>query len=349
MGFVEPQYLYLAPLVLGGLIALFAWSEQRRRAALAALGNPALIARLTRGVNWAGRRWQRILWAVAAAALLVALARPQWGEQAETVQREGLQVVVALDISTSMLVDDLKPSRLERAKLEIADLMQRLDGDEVALVLFSGSSFVQFPLTSDYATARRFLEGARPGIISKPGTDVSDAFRTAMGAFDENSGSQRVILLITDGEAHDSNVLVTAQQIADQGVRLFTLGFGSPEGAPVPQIDINGQYVGMKIDEKGAPVISKLDETTLQEIARLGGGKYWRASAAGSELDELIGDLSRLQHGSISETEDVRRTERFQWFLAIAIGALVAGLLIPDRVGARPAPMPAAQPARRSA
>lgn len=348
MIFADPIYLYLLPFVVGGLVALLAWSEQRRRAALAALGTPALIARLSRDVNWGGRRWQRVLWVIAAAALMVALARPQWGEQTETMQREGLQVVVALDVSASMLADDIKPTRLERARFEIADLMQRLDGDEVALVLFSGSSFVQFPLTSDYATARRFLQSAKPGVISKPGTNVGDALKTALGAFDETSGSQRVIVLITDGEAHDAGVLDAAQRAADQGVRLYTLGFGSPDGAPVPQFDRNGQFAGQKIDENGLPVVSRLDEATLQEIARIGSGQYWRATSVGSELDALVSDLAQLQHGSIGETQGVRRVERFQWFLALALAALVAAQMIPGRLASRPerALRPVARPAQ---
>ena len=162
--------------------------------------------------------------------------------------------------------------------------MQRLDGDEVALVLFSGSSFVQFPLTSDYATARRFLQSAKPGVISKPGTDVGDALKTALGAFDETSGSQRVIVLITDGEAHDAGVLAAAQQAADQGVRLYTLGFGSPKGTPVPAFDQERPVCRPEIDENGLPVVSRLDEATLQEIARIGGGRVLARHVDGQRI-----------------------------------------------------------------
>ncbi len=333
--FAQPTYLYLMPVVVGGLALLLWWSERRRRAALARLGNPVLISRLSAEVNTRGRQWQRLLWLVAAALLMVAMARPQWGEAVEKVERQGLQLVVALDVSTSMLGDDIKPSRLERARLEIADLMQRLQGDEVALVLFSGASFVQFPLTSDYATARKFLDGAKPGAISKPGTNVGDALRTALTAFDSESDSQKVLLLITDGEAHDADTLRVAQEVADQDVKIYTIGFGSPEGAPVPQVDVFGRVVGTKVDSQGLPVISRLDETTLEEIARIGGGAYARAESGGQELVALTDALAQMQRASMGESTDVRRIERFQIFLALALAALLAATLIPDTLAQR--------------
>jgi Ca-activated chloride channel family protein len=331
---------------VGVLALLLWWSERRRHAALARLGNPALIRRMTAGVNTQGRRWQRILWLAATALLMVALARPQWGEQVETIERQGLQLVVALDVSTSMLADDIKPSRLERARLEIAELMQRLQGDEVALVLFSGASFVQFPLTSDYATARKFLEGAEPGVISRPGTDVGGALRTALNAFEAESESQKVVVLITDGEAHDAETLRAAQELADADVRIFTIGFGSPEGAAVPQVDVFGRVVGTKIDAQGLPVISKLDEATLQEIANIGGGIYSRAEAGGQELAMLTDALAQMQRGDVGETSDVRRIERFQLFLALALAALLAATLIPDTLAPRRAASPASASGR---
>lgn len=353
MTFAEPQFLTIAFVALPALFLLFLWAERRRKAALARLGNPALIERLTATVNRRGRRWQRLLWLAAAGLVLVALARPQWGEQVQTVDRQGVQVMVALDVSKSMLADDIKPNRLARAKLEIADLMQKLDGDSLGLVLFSGASFIQFPLTSDYSTARTFLDGARPAVISRPGTNVGDAILTAMGGFDENSAGQRVIVLITDGEGHEPGALDAARQAADAGAVIYAIGFGSPEGAPVPELDGAGNVIGYKVDEAGQPVITRLDEATLQEIARIGGGEYYRAAADGSELDRLVASLGELQQGALGAQVDARRIERYQIPLAAALLLLVVSWLIPDRVRARPAayqpPVSAGSSARQGA
>lgn len=331
MTFAAPIFLYAAIVVLPAALLLLLWAERQRRRALARLGNPTLVARLGSALNRRGRRWQQSLGIASLALLLLALARPQWGEVVQTIELEGVQVMVALDVSTSMLAEDIKPSRLERAKLEIADLMNKLNGDEIGLVLFSGVAFIQFPLTSDYGTARTFLDSARPGVISRPGTNISDAILTAMSGYDQNSSSQRILVLITDGEAHDGDAINAAQQAADQGVAIYTIGFGSPDGTPVPEIDAYGNVLGFKRDENGQPVLSRLDEPALQQIARIGNGQYYRAAASGVELDALVAELNKLQTGEIGEQVDVRRIERFQLFAALALAALVLATVIPDR------------------
>ncbi|MGD8596193.1 MAG: VWA domain-containing protein [Anaerolineae bacterium] len=174
MTFANPVFVY-ALLLLPAVGLFLVWAKRRRDRDLARLGDPALVQRLSEGVNWQGRRWKDVLRLAVLAALLVALARPLWGTVTETVEQEGVEVMVALDVSRSMLAQDIKPDRLSRAKMEVADLMTRLNGDEIGLVLFSGASFIQFPLTSDYATARTFLDAARPEVISRPGTALGDA------------------------------------------------------------------------------------------------------------------------------------------------------------------------------
>jgi Ca-activated chloride channel family protein len=248
------------------------------------------------------------------------------------VEQQGIEVMVALDVSNSMLAQDIKPDRLSRAKLEIADLMTRLGGDEIGLVLFSGASFVQFPLTSDYSTALTFLDNARPEVISKPGTNIGDAIRTAMSGFDYDRASQKVIVLITDGEDHDANTLAMAQQAAEQGIMLYAIGFGSPQGEPIPEYNAQGEVTGFKKDQTGEVVLSKLDEATLQQIAQIGSGQYFRATADGSELAALVSELNTLQQGELSSQIETWGIERFQGFLAVALFALIVMELIPDRV-----------------
>lgn len=343
MTFANPGFL--AALLLVPLAAWFIhWADKERQKALSRLGNPRLLARLSASVNWRARRRRTALWLAALALLVIAIARPQWGVETQALDQKGLQVMVALDVSQSMLAQDVKPNRLARARLEIQDLMQKLNGDEIGVVLFSGAAFVQVPLTSDYMTALNFMENAQPGVISRPGTVIGDAIRTATEAFDDKLTSQKVLVVMTDGEDAETDPVSAAQEAADQGVLIYTIGFGTPEGDQVPETDQNGNVVGVKRDEQGNPVISRMDEATLQKIAQVGGGKFLRATPAGSELDSLLAEIDGLQKAEIQSQMAVRRTERFQWFLALALLALVAAELISDRT---PAPQVAAAGAGR--
>lgn len=331
MTFANPTFLYA--LILVPLFAVFMmWANNKRKADLSRLGERKLIDQLSAGINWQGRRWRSILWLVALALVIVAMARPQWGSEVQTVEQEGLQVMVALDVSQSMLAQDSKPNRLARAKLEISDLMDKLNGDEVGLVVFSGASFIQFPLTSDYNTARMYLEGADPSIISRQGTAIGDAIQTAVRGFDDSLDSQKVLLVISDGEDAETDPIAAAQEAADAGILIYTIGFGTPEGEPIPVMDAGGNVVDYKRDAQGEVVLSKLDESTLQEIARIGGGQYYRAAADASELDSLLTELSTLQKAKLESRFDTRMIERFQGFLLVALVVLVIAELIPDRV-----------------
>lgn len=332
MQFANPEFLILGVLVVITAIAGIVWAQRRQSKALANLGQSELIRRLTDSVNWSGRRWQAILRVAGLSLLLVAAARPQWGTETREVEQEGLQVMVALDVSQSMLADDIKPSRLERAKLEIGDLMKRLNGDEVGLVLFSGASFVQVPLTTDYATALSYLETAGPGTISRPGTVIGEAIRTAVEAFDEKLPSQKVLILMTDGEDNETDPVAAAREAAGDNVLIYAIGFGTPEGSPVPETNPFGQVVGFKTDAQGNPVISRMDEAMLQQITSIGGGRYYRASADGRELDSLLAEIDTLQRAQLQSRTTVNYIERFQIFLALGLLALVISELIPDRV-----------------
>lgn len=332
MTFANPLFLYLLLILLPMMALFMLWTGRNHKAALIRLGNPVLVRRLSSSVNWRGRRWHMALWFVALTMLLVSLARPQWGAETREVEQEGIEVMVALDVSNSMLAQDIKPDRLSRAKLEIADLMDRLGGDEIGLVLFSGASFIQFPLTSDYATARTFLDNARPEVISKQGTNIGDAIRTAMSGFDLNRSSQKVIVLITDGENLAGDAPAMAQHAADQGIMIYTIGFGSAEGEPVPEYNALGEVMGYKRDKNGEVVISKLDEATLQQLARIGGGKYFQATVDGSELSALVAELNALQKGELASRVETWSIERFQSFLWVALITLVVMEFIPDRM-----------------
>ena len=240
--------------------------------------------------------------------------------------------MAALDVSQSMLAEDIMPSRLERAKLELGSLMDRLDGDEVGLVLFSGASFVQLPLTSDYGTARKFLESASPDVISRQGTVVGKAIDTSLSAFPEQRLGQKVILLMTDGEDRETDPVAAAQRAADQGAVIYVLGFGDPEGTPIPQYGAEGELLGYKMDRGGQIVLSKLDEDVLLQVARTTGGRYLRVEPGSRAVSELVSELAGLEKGELESQVEVERVERFQLFLLAALLALVAAELVPDRV-----------------
>jgi Ca-activated chloride channel homolog len=330
MTFGSPTYLYgliLVPLALLFLI----WAERQRRKAIARMGEPELIARLSQDVNTRGRIVKAGLWLGALALMVISLARPQWGETRQTSTQKGVQVMVALDTSKSMLAQDIKPDRLTRAKMNISELMNRLNGDEVGLTVFSGASFTLFPLTSDYNTARSFLDIAQPGIVSLGGTSIGDAIRTAVRGFDENRTSQKVIVLMTDGEDDQSALDAAAQDAAKASVMIYTVGFGSSKGDVIPEYNEQGQMIGVKKDSAGQPVVSTLNEEALRKIASTTGGQYFPATANGSELDALAAQLNRLQKGDIQQHETVKRHEQFIWFLAPALLMLLAAELISDR------------------
>jgi Ca-activated chloride channel family protein len=233
-----------------------------------------------------------------------------------------------------MLAEDVKPTRLDRAKLEIRDLTERLDGDEIGLVLFSGASFVQVPLTSDYLTALNYLDSANPSVISRPGTVIGDAIRTAMTGFDDELNNQKVLIVMTDGEDRETDPLVAAQEAAEADILIYTIGFGTPEGQPVPETNEYGEITGYKRDQNGEVVLSRLDETTLQSVAQTGNGKYYRATADGRELDSLLSEIDGLQRDQLQTRFETTYIERFQIFLALALAALIAAELIPDRKSA---------------
>jgi Ca-activated chloride channel family protein len=334
MQFAQPQFLLLGLIVLPAATLFLWWAKRQQRKALNRLGDHTLINRLSANINWNGRRWQIILQLAALAFLIIALARPQWGSEVREIEQEGLQVIVALDVSQSMLAEDVKPNRLDRAKLEIRELTERLDGDEIGLVLFSGASFVQVPLTSDYLTALNYLDSADPSVISRPGTVIGEAIRTALTGFDDELNNQKVLIVMTDGEDHETDPLASAQEAADAGVLIYTIGFGTPEGQPVPETNQYGEITGYKQDQNGEVVLSRLDENTLQAIAKTGNGKYYQATADGRELDSLLGEIDNLQRAQLQTRFETTYIERFQIFLALALAALIVAELIPDRKAA---------------
>ena len=330
MTFGAPQFLY-ALAALPALMVFVRWALARSAASVRRIGDPVLVERLSVAASRRMRFLRLVLWFAGVALIIVALARPQWGSDIEIVEQRGVQVMVALDISRSMLAQDLKPTRLDRAKLEISDLISQLDGDEVGIVLFSGASFIQFPLTSDYATARTYLNHARPDAITRQGTVIAEAIETAMAGFNNQRAGQKIIVIMTDGENHEGDPIAAARQAAGEGAVIYTVGFGSVEGEPVPEYDQLGNITGNRQDAQGRVVISKLDEAALQLIAENGGGRYFRAAEPGA-IAGLASQIQSFQDQSLQSEFDQRKVERFQLFLLAGALSLVLAEVLTDRL-----------------
>ena len=318
-------------LVVPLLGAAFIYAHRRRQRALTEFAEAALLPRLAPDVDNRRRFARDLLRLGALAACVVALAGPRWGFQWEEVRRQGVDLVVALDISKSMLAVDVKPNRLERAKLSILDLLRLLEGDRVGLVAFAGTAFLQCPLTLDYDAFAQSLAAIEVGIIPRGGTAMERAIDVGIGAFEGRQGKHGALILITDGEDHEGDASAAAARAAEHGVKIFTVGIGTVEGELIPLADQTGDRGFLK-DRTGQVVKSRLDETMLRTIAEETGGAYVRASGRSLGLDELFRDnIASLERRELKSTIERRYENRFQIPLAIALCLLAFESLIRDR------------------
>ncbi|MEW5700842.1 MAG: VWA domain-containing protein [Candidatus Zixiibacteriota bacterium] len=317
--------LWLVPLVAVFLV----WVSRRRRAMAVRFAASSAWQRLTGGEMSRRRFWRGMLLAGALVLLILGTAGPQWGARAVMLQRRGLDIVVALDVSRSMLAADVKPNRLERAKREIAAVFDRLAGDRIGLVVFSGSAFVQCPLTLDASAARLLLDAVDIRSAGRPGTALDAAITTAAGMFSQDEKQFKILIVVTDGEGTEGDPLTAAQEAAKQGIRIYTVGIGTPAGEPIPLSDEQGNLTGFKKDQNGQVVLSRLDEVTLQKIALATDGRYFRAGPAQMELDELFKELSTLDKKEMEGRLFTEFEQRFQYFLVPAFALLMAEAALP--------------------
>lgn len=317
MSFENPTALLLL-VFIPLFIALFIWAGRQRQRQLARIGDLALL----QTGDASAQRWKLALWTAALAALVLALARPVWGIDEEFVEVRGIAIMVLLDVSASMEAQDVLPSRLERAKLATRTLFEESQGDQVGLILFAGNAFVQFPLTSDVSTALTFLNAASTDSITRQGTALEDALRLAIESFDDRITSDKLVVLMTDGENHEGLPLEAAKDAAERDIVIHAIGFGSPEGEPLPEYNQAGELVGYKTDRAGNLVNSRLEEETLQEITNVTGGVYQRATDSGLEVVNLLNEIGQLQQGLLESRNQTRPVERFGLFVALALLAL---------------------------
>ncbi len=324
--FANPQYLWLLAAV-PAFVLLFWAAARSRRLRLARFGCEATIRELMPEVS-AGRKVLKFtIFCSAFALLALAAARPQFGSKLREEKSQGVEMMLVVDVSNSMLAEDFEPSRLERTKYAINKLFDGLKQDRVGLVVFAGEPKVQLPITSDHRMAKAFARRIDPSLVPVQGTAVGKALEQALLAFSDQSEEprSRAIILITDGENHEDDALAVARRAADMGIRIYTIGIGTPEGAP---IRIGGEFVQ---DEKGDMVVSKLNEKMLSEIADLTGGAYVRSSKQSIGLDEIVKSINDMEQTEQSTVRFEEYNEQYQYLLVAALVLLLVEFLLLDR------------------
>lgn len=321
------HFLWLLPLTVLSLVV----ERRKRKKALERFADQELLARMT-GEEQKGRRFLKGLFIVGAMGLMLfALSGPRWGSHYQEVTQKGVDIMILVDVSSSMEVEDVKPNRIERAKREILDFLRVLQGDRVGLVAFSGAAFVQCPLTLDYAALEMFLGALQTDLIPVPGTDLGAAIETGLSAFDPKSETDKVILLITDGEDNENKGFEAAQRAVQKDVKIFVFGMGETSGGPIP---LEGGKGGFKKDEEGKLILSKLEEEGLRKIASLSGGTYVRSVAGDLDLDILYfeGIKSKTEAQTLKSGKIKVYEERFTIFvLAAVLFLFLEGLIVARR------------------
>ncbi|MGW8265138.1 MAG: VWA domain-containing protein [Longimicrobiales bacterium] len=328
--FASPEWLGALSLVPLLLVA-FRLGGMRRQRLLDRFGDSAVVARLTESVSQRARRVKSVLILGAMALLALALARPQFGTRVETVRRRGQDLMVAVDLSRSMLAQDVSPSRLDRARLAILRLIGNLDGDRIGLVAFAGDAFVQSPLTVDYAAAAMFLNAMDPEMMPVQGTDLGEALRVSLDALEEAAREDRLLMVVTDGEDHEGQVDMQLQRAADLGVRIHAVGIGSPEGVPIPESVAADGNQSFKRDAEGNVVTTRLDEETLRRVAEATGGRFVRVAPGSTAFEDLVDEIAGVEGEEIEAREITQYEEQFQLFLGVAFVLLLIEATVPER------------------
>ena len=324
--FEEPTYLYLL-LLLPFLAAFYLYSNYRRRKAIRKFGDPVLMAQLMPDVS--KYRPDVKFWLVFAAIGLFAvlLARPQFGSKLETEKRQGGEVMIALDISNSMLAQDVQPSRLEKAKRLVAQLVDKMENDKVGMIVFAGDAFTQLPITSDYISAKMFLESINPSLISKQGTAIGAAINLATRSFTPQEGVGRAVIVITDGENHEGGAVEAAKAAAEKGIQVSVLGVGMPDGAPIPVEGTND----FRRDRDGNVVVTRLNEQMCQEIAQAGDGIYVRVDNSNAAQKVIAQEINKMAKADVETQVYTEFNEQFQAVAWIILLLLLAEMLILER------------------
>lgn len=323
--FANTYYFYLF-LLIPLLTLAFAWFLLWRRKAVSRFGDWVVVKQLMPEASVPKLILKFSGAMLTIAFLVLTLAGPQTGSRIEKAHRQGIDIMVALDVSNSMLAEDIKPNRLERAKQSISRLIEKLDGDRIGIIVFAGKAYTQLPITTDYAAAKLFISTISPDIVPTQGTAIGEAISRAIASYGETKNN-KALIIITDGEDHEGDVMGKTKDAVKAGIAVYTIGMGLSEGAPIPVYQGN-VMTGYKKDGSGNTVVSRLDESLLQQIASEGKGVYVRASNSETGLRPIMDEINKIQESEIESKQFTDYESRFQYFLAFAIIIMVADLFI---------------------
>ncbi|HEX8548036.1 MAG TPA: VWA domain-containing protein [Cytophagaceae bacterium] len=323
------EYLYALGLI-PVFIILFLFMRVWRKKLLARFGEKELVKKLSPDVSNTKPWLKFILIALTFGLIILGIAGPQMGTKLEEVKREGVDIIIALDVSNSMLAQDIRPDRLERSKQAIARVIEKLQNDRIGIIVFAGRAYVQLPLTSDFGAAKLFLSTINTDIIPTQGTAVGAAIDLAIKSFGNNIKKHKALVIITDGENHEDDAVKAAKAAADEGIIIHTIGMGSMSGGPIPTYK-NKVQTGFLKDNNGNTVVTKLDEGILREIAETGKGKFVRASNSEDGMGVVLGEISRMEKKNFGTKMYTDYEHRYQYFLALALLLLLIEFVVGER------------------
>lgn len=328
--FANSELLYLL-LLIPVFVILYIIYVQVQKRALVRFSEPTFFSSLMPLRSSSRNHIKFILFSLALTSLIIAVARPQFGSKLEEVKREGIEMIIALDVSRSMLAEDIKPNRLTRAKQAINTLVNRMQNDKIGMIVFAGDAYTQLPITTDYISAKLFLDNISPGIVSRQGTAIGSAIELGMKSFTQDTEADKVIVIISDGENHEGDAIKSAEQAAEKGIMVYTIGMGSREGTPIPVSGPGGVRQGFLKDRNGQTVMSKMDPKMLNQIAQAGNGKFYRATTSNVGLNKLYTELNKLQKSEIETKTYSEYDDQFEYFIAFALMLLLIDILLLER------------------
>jgi len=322
--------LWALAVTLPLIVLVFLFIQNWKKRKLKQFSNNEIVKRLMPNVSKKLPVLKFVIYTIAITSLLLGIANLQYGTKLEEVKREGVDLMIALDVSNSMLAEDLSPNRLERAKRAIYQLIEKLHNDRLGMIVFAGEAYVQLPITTDYSSAKLFLETIGTDIVPTQGTAIGSAIDLAMESFDFENGTSKAIVVITDGENHEDDAVKAAQSAAEMEVSVHTIGMGSENGSPIP-IYRNGKQIGFRTDNSENTVVSKLNEDMLKQIATAGNGTYVRASNANAGLGIIMSEIGKMEKKEFDSKSYKDFEDRFQPFLILALLLFVIEFFITNR------------------